>query len=151
MLEAHFEDSDTVLRVERDGVELCRVPLSSDQHECYAFRETRLWRGMLVLGLGHRVLFVEVTRVAHWHDLGEYFGHFFEAEDCLLVASCSRVHRFDGPGTPTWSSACLAVDGVIVESVADGLVLGSGEWDPPGDWRPFTLELTTGRHLQPLD
>lgn len=41
----------------------------------------------------------------------------------------------------------LGLEGVIVNSVEDGIVRGEGEWDPPGGWRPFSLRLDTGQFV----
>ncbi|HEX4382949.1 MAG TPA: hypothetical protein VH083_08370, partial [Myxococcales bacterium] len=73
-----------------------------------------------------------------------YFGHLYPLEDKLLVASASRLHCFDQQGIAVWQSADLGLDGVIVDSVDDGVIHGQGEWDPPGGWRPFRVALATG-------
>jgi len=44
-----------------------------------------------------------------------------------------------------WRSDCLGIDGVMVDQVADGIIRGKGEWDPPGGWRPFQVRFATGR------
>ncbi|CCJ79088.1 hypothetical protein QNZ44_001398 [Enterobacter kobei] len=43
-----------------------------------------------------------------------------------------------------WKSRQCAIDGVIITSIENETVLGLGEWDPPGGWEPFKLDLKTG-------
>jgi hypothetical protein len=38
-------------------------------------------------------------------------------------------------------------DGVVVVAIDDNVVLGQGEWDPPGGWRPFQVSLESGETL----
>jgi hypothetical protein len=76
--------------------------------------------------------------------LSGYFGHLYVLEDRLLVADAERLHCFDREGSVLWRSAELGVDGVIVRNVADGIIEGEGEWDPPGGWEPFRILLSSG-------
>ena len=43
-----------------------------------------------------------------------------------------------------WSSPELGIDGVIVGSVAEGVIEGAGECDPPDGWRAFRVLLSSG-------
>lgn len=38
----------------------------------------------------------------------------------------------------------IAIDGVVVNSVEDGLILGEGDWDPPSGGKPFPVRLESG-------
>lgn len=62
----------------------------------------------------------------------------------VLVASASELLSFGHDGALQWRSARLGIDGVIVKSLKDGLIDGSGEWDPPGGWQSFRLCAVTG-------
>lgn len=127
--------------VTRDGQELGRTRLDPEEHS--SFCEVRPWRGSVVLGAGHRlVFFQDETSVVH--RLGEAFTHLYEDEACLLVTTDARVWRFDGFEGAVWTSPQVGLDGVLVLSVTGGQVLGEGEWDPPGGWRPFALDLASG-------
>ncbi|WP_347254833.1 hypothetical protein [Leminorella grimontii] len=46
-----------------------------------------------------------------------------------------------------WRSEPCAVDGVLIHDIKENIIYGSGEWDPPGGWVPFTLDLNTGRFI----
>lgn len=73
-----------------------------------------------------------------------YFGSFYPLPDSLLVCSGTRLYRLSPTGELMWTSPELGIDGVIVSEVRDGLILGEGEWDPPGGWLPFQISLATG-------
>ena len=43
-----------------------------------------------------------------------------------------------------WTSDIVRIDGVVVEGIIGDLIEGEGEWDPPGDWRRFFVDLQSG-------
>ncbi|GGD20313.1 hypothetical protein GCM10011513_17300 [Franconibacter daqui] len=43
-----------------------------------------------------------------------------------------------------WRSAQCVIDGVVINDIREEVIYGSGEWDPPGGWRPFMLSMATG-------
>jgi hypothetical protein len=125
-----------------------RVDLYQSSDECFAFEEVCVWSGSVVLGWGHRVYLVEPrTRVVSALDLGSYFGHLYPGERWLLVASAERLLRVEPDGSLLWRSDALGLDGVVVDQVADGVIRGEGEWDSPGDWRPFQVSLSSGQRV----
>jgi hypothetical protein len=76
--------------------------------------------------------------------LGMYFIEIREAPDYLLAVSGSGVARIDGDGGLRWHTRHLGIDGVVIDRIEDGVIVGQGEWDPPGGWRPFRISLATG-------
>jgi hypothetical protein len=62
-----------------------------------------------------------------------------------FVASAEHVHRYDLPAGLRWRSPSVGVDGVVIDRVATGFIYGVGEYDPPGGWRPFVLDLESGQ------
>jgi hypothetical protein len=127
---------------------LLRLDLYLSGDECFAFEEVRLWSGFVVVGWGHRVYLVDPrTRTVAALDLGSYFGHLYPAERCLLAASAERLFRIELDGSLLWRSDALGIDGVVVDQVADGVIRGQGEWDPPGGWRPFQVSLRSGQRM----
>ena len=127
---------------------LLRVDLYRSNDECFAFEEVRVWSGFVVIGWGHGVYLIEPrTRAVSAIDLGSYFGHLYPVEQCLLIASALRLFRVEPDGSLLWRSDALGVDGVVVDQIEDGVIRGKGEWDPPGDWRPFQVSLNTGQRM----
>jgi hypothetical protein len=62
----------------------------------------------------------------------------------VLVASGSALFSLTKSGTLIWRTQGLAVDGVQVSDVRDGLIVGSAELDSSGGWQSFVLNLFTG-------
>lgn len=73
-----------------------------------------------------------------------YFGQIYCVENGFLVCSASNVICIDSNGNVKWICNNLGVDGVIIEEIKEEIVIGSGEWDPPGGWRQFKIFLKTG-------
>jgi hypothetical protein len=71
--------------------------------------------------------------------------HLYPAEQFLLIALASHLHRVDTAGLLQWTSECLGMDGVIVDEIAENLITGQGEWNPPGGWKPFQVNVHTGK------
>jgi len=77
-----------------------------------------------------------------------YFGSFVLSPDAsaLFVLGQSNVVKLAQDHTTVWTSAPVAVDGLIFERFSqegDALVL-SAELDPPGDWHRCVLDARTG-------
>ena len=73
-----------------------------------------------------------------------YVGYFYPHDDFLLVATARCLLRFDADASLVWQSKMLGVDGVIVTEIRGDLILGEGEWDPPGGWKPFAVRMRIG-------
>lgn len=131
--------------VEQDGSPILRIDVHEREPAPHAFQDTIAWAGFIVIGFGDRVHFVSVgSRETATVSLSGYFGHLYPFQDHLLVADAQRLCCFDRSGSILWRSPELGIDGVLVNDVADGVVEGQGEWDPPGGWRPFRLLLSSG-------
>jgi hypothetical protein len=130
-----------------------RVELYRQYEECDFFRDIRCLGEWLIIGYGEHVHFINLlTRVLRSAGLPGYFGRLYTAPEFglpyerfdLLVASASSLARYTRTGTLLWETGDLGADDVLVESIKSVLVTGSGEWDPPGGWEPFTLVLESG-------
>jgi len=78
-------------------------------------------------------------------DCGFYFGSFKIADTDLLIATASQILCFGPNGEMKWASAQLGIDGVLIEDLKNGVISGTGEWDPPGGWKPFRISIETGQ------
>jgi hypothetical protein len=138
---------DVFVTVERDAEAVLRVDVYADQDPT-PFREAIVWSDLLVIGFGAKLHIVSLTdRAATSVSLGWYFGHLYPLAERLLVADAEQLRCLDRTGRVLWCSGDLGLDGVVVEDVENGVIKGSGEWDPPGGWRPFRLALSTGERL----
>lgn len=86
------------------------------------------------------------------YPLNDYVGHIYPVpdihsdrlDDRVMVATYCHVFLIDIPTGILWKSDQCAIDGVVITSIENDIVHGIGEWDPPGGWRPFKLDLKTG-------
>jgi hypothetical protein len=124
-------------------------------HSC--FQDVRSIGDLVYIGYGQQVaVFAPKTGNVASHSLDGYFGHLFTASDIessdlgssVLVASASELLRFDAAGELLWRHTGLGIDGVVVRRVQDGEIFGDAEWDPPGGWEPFRLNLLSGVEIQ---
>jgi hypothetical protein len=134
-----------LVTVERDDEPLLRLDVHEHEPAQYAFQEAIVWRDVVVVGFGGHVHLVWLERRSVVsYAMSGYFGHLYPLPEQLLVADSQQLWCFDMAGTPMWKSERLGIDGVVVKRVAGDVIEGDGEWDPPGDWRPFTLSLVSG-------
>jgi hypothetical protein len=130
--------------IEEDGVPFARVdawPLTAGP-----FTEAIAWENFVVLGWNDHAHIVDPrTREVTSVECDGYFGHLYPVGDHLLIADASRLVCFDEHGERLWESDTLGIDGVVVDDVQDGIIVGKGEWDPPGGWKPFRVSLEGGQ------
>jgi hypothetical protein len=128
--------------VERDSAPLLRIDVHDEPG---ALRDVICWANVIVVGVGDCIHFVSPgSRQTATVRLNGYFGHLYPVSDRLLVADAECLRSFDQNGSILWRSSELGIDGVVVNRVAEGIIEGEGEWDPPGGWRPFRIALSTG-------
>ena len=100
----------------------------------------------------HLYVFDMATHSFRSHRLGDYVAHIYSVPDIhsdrlqgrILVTTYAHVFLIDILVGILWKSIRCAIDGVIITSIENETVLGLGEWDPPGGWEPFKLDLKTG-------
>lgn len=113
--------------------------------EIFCPPDALVWGDRVYVGFGHRVYVIDPKKQSALEiHLGREFLHFYASQDYLLVASADSLLRLALDCTILWRTSNLAIDGVVVNSVENGLILGEGEWDPPGGWKPFTVRLDSG-------
>lgn len=125
---------------------ILRVGLPAADH----FSAELVWEGFVVIGFEDRVCLVDpfTAEITNFQMEG-YFGSFHPGAGYLLLASATRVYRLEPEGRLAWTSQPVGLDGVVLgEITSDGRILGSGEWDPPDGWVPFTLDLESGASLR---
>lgn len=151
-------EKDRMLLIRRDGdpVLLLQLYIRADEEGWLissAFSEFLLSdTHMAIISGDHFHIFDLVTHLSRSHPLGDYAGHIYSVPDVssdrlherVLVATYAHVLLIDIHAGIVWKSSRYAIDGVVVSSIVNDMVLGQGEWDPPGGWRPFKLDLKTG-------
>jgi hypothetical protein len=149
--------SSTGAPVARVGIQIdvtkrLRFDVPSDAGQS-AFQDVRCVDDMVFVGVGESVFVIRLLEQT-WDriSLEDYFGYLYTPEDFglpatgfgVLVASGTALFSLTNTGILIWCTRDLAVDGVRVSDVRDGLIFGSAELDPPGGWQPFVLDLITG-------
>jgi hypothetical protein len=126
---------------------LLRVDLYPDSSsEAAVFQDAIVWRDHVFVGLGHTVYVIDPkARLGFAVRLESYFAAFYSGKDYLLVASADALLRMNADGKVLWKTPDLGLDGVTINRVENGCVEGQGEWDPPGGWRTFKLQLESGK------
>lgn len=117
--------------------------------ESSTFEAAIEWRDWVVIGFGEFVHLVNASsRNVLTISLESYFSSLHPLEDALLIASADRVRSINTDGSMNWVSDHVGLDGVVISDVNDEHIVGEGEWDPPGGWRPFRLSLRTGLEMK---
>jgi len=126
-----------------------RIDLFADRSRwIYVATEAIRWRGWIVVGFGYDVCLIDpVSRQVRTLPLAMYFSEFATGADYLIVASGIGLTRVDPAGEVVWCNEEVAVDGIRIDTISEGVISGDAEHDPPGDWRPFRVDLETGRQL----
>jgi len=141
--------ADLFITISDDDRALLRVDLYGDSsEESFTCQDALVWHDHVFVGFGNRVYVIDPNQQsASEISLGPtfgYFGAFYAGRDYLLAASGESLLRLAPDGTTLWRRSNLGVDGVVVKSVENGLIHGEGEWEPPGSWVPFVLQLESG-------
>ena len=132
--------------VQSEGEPLMRIDVYMSSPECFAFEEALVWSDFIIIGYGSHVYLISLAN-SHicTFSLEGYFGHFYPAKQFLLIASASHLHCVDTAGLLQWTSECLGIDGVMVDEITEDFITGQGEWNPPGGWKPFEVNVQTGK------
>ena len=141
--------ADLFVTVSDDDSALLRVDLYGDSSDdVFTFQDALVWHDHVFVGFGNRVYAIDPKKQSaseiYLGPLLGYFGHFYASQGYLMVASGESLLRLAPDGTILWRTPNLGLDGVVVDSVENGVIQGRGEWDPPGGWRPFALRLDSG-------
>ena len=139
---------DLYLTVSNDDVPFLRIDLYCDSDEIYNFNDVVVWKQFITIGFGYKVYLVPLEdRQFITIDLGSYFGYLYPYGDVLLIASGQRLFCVNPLGEMNWTSEPVGIDGVVIDKIDGQIIYGSGEWDPEGGWKPFTIELDTGQSI----
>ena len=107
--------------------------------------ECIIWGGLVAIGIGNLAFLIDIeNKETSEYEIEPYFSSFFPLDDCLLVISGQRIHKVSQDGTIVWSTCDLGIDGICIDHVESGWIFGEGDWDPPGGWKQFVLDVSTG-------
>jgi hypothetical protein len=146
----------TSVGVEIDNDHRLRIDIPMSQRQS-PFSDIRCIGNVMFIGYGEHLYVVRIqTKNFNQIKLDGYFGYLYTPDEFglssddfeLIVASATELFSFSADGTLNWQSQHLAVDGVRVKDIKQGTIFASGEWNPPGDWRPFAVDLANGQLIE---
>lgn len=76
-----------------------------------------------------------------------YFSEIYIFEDVFIVCDACNVYSYNQECELLWQADNLGIDGVVINELTDGILIGEGENDPPGGWIPFKIDFQTGKIL----
>ena len=130
------------VRVTREGEPYLRIDVHLGEGE---LGPILLWDDLVCVASSTAVHLVELeSREVATHEHGGWSVRLHATPTALLACTNDRVLCFDAGARCVWRSGAVGVDGVEIEDVREGMVLGTGDWDPPGGWRAFRLRLADG-------
>lgn len=104
-----------------------------------------------LLAIGYENFFclfdIASNEVVLWLEMEWYFGYLYYNNDTFYVADASKILSIMRDGTIIWQSDVVGFDGVVIDKFTDDNIYGQGEYDPPGGWKDFILDIKTGKTL----
>lgn len=145
LVPAHLPTPSFYVTAEENGSPLLRIDVYSYGWDCFYFQDAIFWKSNIVIGFGSHVHAISIAdRSAVTIPLDSYYGHLYPTSEYLLIASGECLVRMEPDRSIRWQSDVLGIDGVIVDESGPEVIRGEGEWDPPGGWKPFTVDPATG-------
>lgn len=123
------------------------------QYQCSPFNRAKLIGDIIVIGHEEHFYLFNMTQNSNFINLklSGYFGHFYEYDDLIYVADANDLYCLNLLGEIKWQTKNLGIDGVLISKFTESNIFGSGEWDPPGGWEDFILDIKTGDKKTILD
>lgn len=132
-----YQDDQPFLRIEI---------LVGAKNEYYFREEIIFWHDFVAIGLGEHAYIIHLENLdTEIIELGEYFSEFYKTNDLFLVLSGRHIYAVNEAGKSDWVARDVGIDGVVIDKIDGQYIYGQGEFDPPGGWKPFTVDLKTGK------
>jgi hypothetical protein len=141
-----FTDSEYLIMEQEDHQRVFEI-----RYECHysPFKEAAILNNLLLVGFeGHFYLYdlLENENIMAL-EMDGYFGHLYINQNTFYVTDAAKLYCINDKGKIIWKNDHLGIDGVIIDSFSKDKIYGSGEWDPPGGWKDFVIDLKTGQTL----
>ena len=120
------------------------------QYHCSPFKKAVIYGDLLLIGHeGHFYLYdLKSRQNVLTLELSGYFSDLCIHNDLFYVADAGTLFCLNPKGGAIWRHTNLGIDGVNIEKFTENEVYGSGEWDPPGGWVDFVLDIKTGDKIK---
>jgi hypothetical protein len=143
--------------IEKDGVPYMRLHLYGNR--AGAGYDRKIWEGWVVLAFADFFYFVSLESGAvrnykvHWR-----VWKLYPQAEVLLATTSDGVYCYDKDANLLWQTRGLAEEWVEIEKVENGVIIGTGKFEPPSiitfaeydkseELVVFQLELSTGNRL----
>ena len=133
------------LILDQDGETKSLFEIRYESH-CSPFKQAMIIDNILAVGFEEYFYLFDTTIQLNILKLkmNGYFGHLYYNNELLYITDSGGVFCIGKAGSLIWHNNNLGIDGVIINEFTNDKIFGSGEWDPPGGWRDFTLDKQTG-------
>jgi hypothetical protein len=142
-----FDNSEYLVVEDANDVTVFEIKY---KYHCSPFKQAALINQLLLAG--HECHFYLYDLLTNKNvltlEMSGYFGHFYFYKDLIYVADANSLTCLNKEGNVFWKNSGLGIDGVIVQKFDDDKIYGSGEFDPPGGWSDFVLDLKTGKKVK---
>lgn len=117
-------------------------------YHCSPFCEAHLTGNVLAVGFeGFFYLYNISEKVSLLAlEMEGYFGNLHLHNEQFFVADACGIYCINREGKIIWQNKNLGIDGVIIHTFGD-TITGQGEFDPPGGWVDFRLDVNSGTKL----
>jgi hypothetical protein len=115
---------------------------------CTPFQQIEFINDLIIIGYQEHLYLYNLARsIVSQYKMDIYFCRIYCFENGFIVTSATNLLCFDSSANLKWTSQHLGIDGVIVKSIEHGIIVGEGEWDPPGAWKDFRISLESGDYI----
>lgn len=115
----------------------------------FPFEDSKVFNDTVLIGWQDRFAIYNLnTKRSSIIALDGYFGSFTVHDDMIFVCSASDIICLSLTGEIKWRSASIAIDGIVINTFNNNIIYCSCEWDPPGGWQPYQVDMLTGITLK---
>jgi hypothetical protein len=143
-----FNDYEYLLvEDERENVVIYKINYET---HCSPFKEAAIEGNLLLVGHEEHFYIYDIVKKQNiiTLEMSGYFSNFYIQDEFFYVADAGSLFCLNEKGNVIWRSTHLGIDGVLIEKFTENEIHGSGEWDPPGGWVDFKLDLITGEKIE---
>jgi len=116
------------------------------QFHCSPFKQALYIHELLAVGFEENFYLFNLSNQDNLLSLSlsGYFGQFYFEEDLIYIADANGLTCVNLKGETIWQNNRLGIDGVKIDGFTKDQIYGSGEFDPPSDWKDFVIRKRDG-------
>ena len=120
------------------------------EFHCSPFKQALYIHELLAVGFEENFYLFNLSNQGNLLNLqlSGYFGQFYFEEDLFYIADANGLTCVNLKGDMIWKNITLGVDGVKIDGFTNDQIYGSGEFDPPSDWKDFVIRKKDGVNVE---